>query len=208
VRLARWARGVATTTALAAVVGCTTDLLVGEDTDGTGGSSTGPGDGTAAGGTTAGGGDGTGAGSEAGEATSSGTTMGVGATSDDPSGTSTGVGETASGEAGATTTGEPLSCGDIVEFEVCTGQEPCIWIGRPGAGECTIDPCQDPMHECLAFDFAMCGEVLGCAWNSGDPKVGDCLPITCVPCELLSPDQCPEVEGCMYSEGEMACLPL
>jgi hypothetical protein len=124
----------------------------------------------------------------------------------DPSaGSSTGLDTTTTGEtAEGSTTGEPIDCSAIDGIEGCQMHEICIWLAEPG--ECTLDPCLDAGNDCWAMEFAACSEVLACAWNSENPEVGDCAPISCVPCGLLTGDQCSEVEGCVYNEPKMLCV--
>lgn len=113
-------------------------------------------------------------------------------------------------ETGAETTEDPTGdpprpCTAETE-DGCLEDPMCIWIGGE-PGECTIDPCENPEHECLELGFEACVDAPGCAWV-GEPELGECGPIVCVPCEALDAEQCAEVEGCDYDEGEMVCLEI
>lgn len=182
---------------------CATDLLIGEDTDTDAGTTmepvdTGEPDPTIA--------------TTTGETTDPDPTT-TGATPDDststgdepdPSTTSgTTEGET---EGGESTTGEPKGCGAIGDMEPCTLEDECMWVGEPKLGECTEDPCFMPMGDCVKMNFKLCVDAPACAWNSENPELGDCLPLQCVPCELLDELECNEVEGCMFEEAKMACV--
>ncbi len=108
-------------------------------------------------------------------------------------------------EAGGSTTGEPQGCRAILDMEPCMLEDGCTWSGDAKQGECLVDPCFEPT-ECVELTYELCADALACAWNSENPKIGDCLPLQCVPCNLLTQPECMEIRGCMWDELEMACF--
>jgi hypothetical protein len=205
-----------------ALSGCATDLRVGVDTEaassgaqaseGEAGSSSALADGGSASEAEAGhgteeGGEEEGVGSSS---TEPDPTVAVSVSSDggesglEPSTTSTGEPATESiGEATGEATGDPPGDCTAETQEQCLENPICVWTGEPGV--CGIDPCEDPGNECLELGFEPCVDAIQCAWV-GRPKAGECGAIACVPCEVLTADQCNRVEGCEYIEGEMACV--
>ncbi|MEM7153776.1 MAG: hypothetical protein AAF799_13090 [Myxococcota bacterium] len=135
-------------------------------------------------------------------------------TGTDAPATSTGMGEPGTGTTGGTTTdpvgeegtttGEGSDC-EGLGFRDCSGLRQCLWDGDPELGVCVLNPCVDPMNECLELDFEFCLETPTCAWV-GEPKLGECGSMFCVPCEVLQPAQCEEVADCMWIEGKEACV--
>jgi len=202
---------------------CTTELLVGEDmatdtdvatatgTSGDGVAQEGPPDPDDGAATSSpdpvgtSGSDATSQAVEEGEATS------AEATSGEAESTTTGerdptTGEPETTDTRGTTTGVPEGC-EGQTFELCMQMEMCMWFGVEERGECGLNPCTDPENECLELLFKACLEAPSCAWV-GEPEGGECGAIQCVPCEVLSPDECGMVDGCQYIEGEMACVPV
>lgn len=175
--------------------GCGVDLLVGQTQMGTtaAGSSTGPLETTA---------------SPPIGATDDGTSTGEPGTT---STVDTTEGEVPEGTSGTTTTGplEEGTTGDVacpgLSFPECSEIAYCLWFGTRERGECALSPCEDPGNECLELPLGACERLLPCAWV-GDPKLGECAAIECVPCEILSIDQCMEVSTCEWLEVMEVCV--
>jgi hypothetical protein len=122
-------------------------------------------------------------------------------------------GTTSTGPAEDSTTTEPpaeegttfveIPC-DGLGVSDCGELDYCLWYPEPG--ECADNPCFNPRHECLTLGFEECMGAPACAWV-GDPELGECGPIECVPCEVLGLDQCVMTPTCTWNEMEMFCIP-
>ncbi|MCH9681685.1 MAG: hypothetical protein K0V04_09650 [Deltaproteobacteria bacterium] len=127
------------------------------------------------------------------------TTTGASTTSDSTTGplqedTSTGMEEGTTG---------PLSC-DGLGFGDCNEISYCLWYGERANGECALSPCEDKRNQCWGLlEQGPCVEELACAW-SGDP--GECSPIECAPCEVLTELQCEETPTCFWQDLKEFCL--
>ncbi len=110
--------------------------------------------------------------------------------------TSTGMGDTTTG---------PISC-DGLGFRDCIEISFCLWYGEPGNGECALSPCEDKGNDCWALvEEGPCGEAPACAWFG---KPGECAPLECAPCEVLTELECNETPTCMWADIKEFCFPV
>lgn len=130
-------------------------------------------------------------------------------------GTSTGAEHTSTGQdvEGTTSTGEAaegsttsveIPCSEL-GFNDCNELSYCLWYGLPEEGGCEPNPCENPMHDCWELPMGDCEALLACAWV-GEPETGECAPIECVPCEILSLDQCEETPTCEWLPVKEICV--
>ena len=107
-------------------------------------------------------------------------------------------------EEGSMTSGE-LACEGLGMLD-CNELEYCLWYGDGEGAGCLPSPCANPKHDCWAFGLEACEAAFACAWVATE-EPGECAPIECVPCELLTADQCAEAPTCTWDEGEVFCFP-
>jgi len=132
-----------------------------------------------------------------------GTTTGQDTTSDTAAEATDGTEDPTAAEttAAETTGGEigPGQCNELVDDEACEQYPACDWYGELG---CSFDVCHDDAAPlCSELGYEACIDTQACAWD-GVPKRGVCGLPTCGELEL---EGCIAEPACVWNERAMTC---